>query len=157
MKRIIVNIFSLIFILLLAGCSDTLTPVSDSEVPDVSTQLVRLESPEEFYDISTGFILFGRSTCSTCEVFLPVINSIVSEESVVVYYFDTGFFRENSLMKENELQELFSTYQVLSVPVILRLDNGSVIETFSPTFNEKRDNVNEVQENTRTFLLNFTP
>lgn len=74
-------------------------------------------------------------------------------ENLTVYYFDTGYFRANSLLSESELQEIFSDYQVLSVPIVIKINDGQTVDTYYPKFNEQRDNTEEIQESIRNFLL----
>lgn len=153
----LISFFSMIIcIVLLIGCSNTRFATLETIKTENSTQLAlaKLESAEEFYSISTGFVLFGRSTCSTCEAFFPILYDILAENNCVIYYFDTDYFRENSLMKEKELQELFANYKVLSVPVIIRIENYQVTNSFSPLFNEQRNNTIEVHERVKEFLKN---
>lgn len=86
-------------------------------------------------------------------MFFPILSEILSEEDITVYYFDTGYFRENSILSENELQEIFSDYQVVSVPMMVEVCDGQVVNTYFPKFNEQRNNTAEIRESIRDFIL----
>lgn len=70
-------------------------------------------------------------------------------------YFDTGYFRENDLLSETELQTIFTDYQITSVPMIIVLRKGQLYDSFRPNFNEERDNTIEIRENIKLFIEQY--
>jgi thiol-disulfide isomerase/thioredoxin len=89
-----------------------------------------------FYEITDGFIYFGRPTCPSCELFLPLLTDIANTERVSVAYFNTDYFRENNLIPEEELQNIFSKYQIIKIPMLVKLVSGGVDSAYGAEFNE---------------------
>lgn len=154
-KQIRIIICSLLLIvsmsLISCTCDNVNSNLNSSTVSD--SQIIKIEDADDFFSIKNGFVHFGKETCASCKVFFPILSEILSEEDITVYYFDTGYFRENSILSENELQEIFSDYQVVSVPMMVEVCDGQVVNTYFPKFNEQRNNTAEIRESIRDFIL----
>lgn len=95
-----------------------------------------IEDASTFYNITDGYIYFGRPNCPSCELFLPLLTSVANQETVNVYYFNTNYFRDNALITEDEMAQILETYQVVEVPIIVEIQNGQVIGSYGANFNE---------------------
>ncbi|MDD3393231.1 MAG: thioredoxin family protein [Anaerotignum sp.] len=153
LHRLVVQTIILISTILLTSCTNTGTNTQESNLAEDSTKIERIESADNFFSIDDGFVYFGRETCSTCKSFLPILTEVTSDENIMMNYFDTGYFRENALLSESELQKIFTDYQVSSVPIVIEIRDGQLYDTFTPEFNEQRDNTTEVKESIKTFLM----
>jgi len=60
--------------------------------------IINIENADMFFDITDGFVYFGRDTCPSCELFLPLLMEVAKDENKQVYYFNTGYFRVNNLL-----------------------------------------------------------
>ncbi|AEG61416.1 thioredoxin family protein [Desulforamulus ruminis] len=103
-----------------------------------------------FYEISDGFVYFGRPTCPSCELFKPLLTEVAKEENIQVYYFNTDYFRNNSLLTEAELKEIFEKYQIQQVPILIKLVNGSLDSSFGANFIEEESG--KIKEEIRDFV-----
>jgi thiol-disulfide isomerase/thioredoxin len=140
------------FITILTSCTYTDTSEQESETVKDVGQIVRIESADEFFGIDNGIVYFARENCAYCNSFFPILEEISCTENIMVSYFDTGYFRDNSLLAESELQTIFADYQVFSVPMVLAIRNGQLHDSFSPNFNDQRDNTTEVKDGIQAFL-----
>ena len=152
-KSIVVCALLLLISICLISCTSDSVALDPNYTDPNNSQIIRIESADDFFSIKNGFVHFGKETCASCKVFFPVLSEASSLENLTVYYFDTGYFRENSLLSESELQEIFSDYQVLSVPIVIKISDGQTVDTYYPKFNEQRNNTEEIQESIRNFLL----
>lgn len=161
-KRSLPGIFVPIIILLIAILLTSCTSISahtgvnklENNMIEDYRPLERFESANGFFTVNNGYIYFGRETCSTCKTFLPILTEVVSENNIMMYYFDTGYFREKSLLTESELKKIFNNNKVFSVPIIIELRDGQVYDTFTPEFNVKKDNTADVKGKIEKFLKN---
>jgi len=119
---------------------------------DTFNKVVKIKNVDEFLAIDTGYIHFGRESCSSCRAFMPILSEIANQKNITVYYFDTGYFRENALLTEDELQTFFSEYQVISVPIVIEIRDGQTNDTYVPMFNEERDNTDVVKSTLIDFI-----
>lgn len=100
--------------------------------------------------LNDEYLYFGRPTCPACELFLPLLEEVASEENVKIYYFNTDYFRNNNLVLEDELQNVFKSYQVEQVPLLIELENGKVVGSLNVDFNEEESA--KIKENIRAFI-----
>ena len=117
-----------------------------------SSYIIRIKNADMFFDIVDGFVYFGRDTCPVCYRFMPILFDVVNEEQIQVFYFDTVYFRNHSLLTNDELQSIFADYQITHVPIIIRLTDGQLDSSFTPAFSDDEDNINIVKNSTRDFL-----
>jgi predicted bacteriocin transport accessory protein len=108
------------------------------DVPDVSA----------LYEISDGFVYFGRPSCPSCELFKPILEKAARKEGIRIYYFNSDYFRNNALADEDELQDIFAKYQVIEVPILIRLVNNTVDSSYGANFTlgAKEKISNEIRE-----------
>lgn len=83
---------------------------------------------ELFSSNDTKIIFVGSLTCPHCTAIKPVINSVVKDLNVTVYYL------ELSTMTDEENNEYYSINEFLknnnSVPLVMAVKNNEVIDSF---------------------------
>ncbi|MCL1934781.1 MAG: thioredoxin family protein [Defluviitaleaceae bacterium] len=114
--------------------------------------IIRIENADMFFNITDGFVYFGRDTCPICYRFFPILEEIVNVEQIEVFYFDTDYFRENELLTREELQELFKNYEITHVPIIIRLVDGILYESFTPPSYISEESLILIRNSTNYFL-----
>ncbi|KXG77106.1 hypothetical protein AN619_06360 [Thermotalea metallivorans] len=138
-KIAIVGFFIIVIILV----SFYLKSLSDEYVIDI-------KDANTFYEISDGYVYFGRPTCPSCELFKPLLTEVANKEKVQVYYFNTDYFRDNSLLTEEELREIFEKYKIEQVPILIKLVNGSLDSSFGANFVENE--AEKIKKEIRDFI-----
>ena len=83
---------------------------------------------ELFSSNDTKSIFVGSLTCPHCTAIKPVINSVVKDLNVTVYYL------ELSTMTDEENKEYYSINEFLknnnSIPLVMAVKNNEVIDSF---------------------------
>lgn len=83
---------------------------------------------ELFSSNDTKIIFVGSLTCPHCTAIKPVINSVVKDLNVTVYYL------ELSTMTDEENNEYYSINEFLknnnSIPLVMAVKNNKVIDSF---------------------------
>ena len=83
---------------------------------------------EVFSSNDTKIIFVGSLTCPHCTAIKPVINSVVKDLNVTVYYL------ELSTMTDEENKEYYSINEFLknnnSIPLVMAVKNNEVIDSF---------------------------
>lgn len=83
---------------------------------------------ELFSSNDTKIIFVGSLTCPHCTAIKPVINSVVKDLNVIVYYL------ELSTMTDEENNEYYSINEFLknnnSIPLVMAVKNNEVIDSF---------------------------
>ena len=96
--------------------------ISNLTVIDVSTM------KELFSSNDTKIIFVGSLTCPHCTAIKPVINSVVKDLNVTVYYL------ELSTMTDEENTEYYNINEFLknnnSIPLVMAVKNNEVIDSF---------------------------
>lgn len=96
--------------------------ISNLTVIDVS------KMKELFSSNDTKIIFVGSLTCPHCTAIKPVINSVVKNLNVTVYYL------ELSTMTDEENTEYYSINEFLknnnSIPLVMAVKNNEVIDSF---------------------------
>ena len=96
--------------------------ISNLTVIDVS------KMKELFSSNDTKIIFVGSLTCPHCTAIKPVINSVVKNLNVTVYYL------ELSTMTDEENKEYYSINEFLknnnSIPLVMAVKNNEVIDSF---------------------------
>ena len=96
--------------------------ISNLTVIDVS------KMKELFSSNDTKIIFVGSLTCPHCTAIKPVINSVVKDLNVTVYYL------ELSTMTDEENKEYYSINEFLknnnSIPLVMAVKNNEVIDSF---------------------------
>lgn len=103
--------------------------ISNLTVIDVS------KMKELFSSNDTKIIFVGSLTCPHCTAIKPVINSVVKDLNVTVYYL------ELSTMTDEENNEYYSINEFLknnnSIPLVMAVKNNEVIDSFVGEKNSK--------------------
>lgn len=103
--------------------------ISNLTVIDVS------KMKELFSSNDTKIIFVGSLTCPHCTAIKPVINSVVKDLNVTVYYL------ELSTMTDEENKEYYSINEFLknnnSIPLVMAVKNNEVIDSFVGEKNNK--------------------
>lgn len=115
--------------------------------------LVDINGITTFNQISDGFVYFGRPTCSSCESFEPMLKEVVKEEKIQVYYFNIEYFRANSSLPEKELQEFFKKYKITQIPMLIKLEKGSLTSNFDASVLLEKNSEN-IKEQVRDYIKN---
>lgn len=96
--------------------------ISNLTVIDVS------KMKELFSSNDTKIIFVGSLTCPHCTAIKPVINSVVKDLNVTVYYL------ELSTMTDEENTEYYSINEFLknnnSIPLVMAVKNNEIIDSF---------------------------
>lgn len=83
---------------------------------------------ELFSSNDTKIIFVGSLTCPHCTAIKPVINSVVKDLNVTVYYL------ELSTMTDEENNEYYSINEFLknnnSIPLVMAVKNNEVVDSF---------------------------
>lgn len=83
---------------------------------------------ELFSSNDTKIIFVGSLTCPHCTAIKPVVNSVVKDLNVTVYYL------ELSTMTDEENKEYYSINEFLknnnSIPLVMAVKNNEVIDSF---------------------------
>lgn len=83
---------------------------------------------ELFSSNDTKIIFVGSLTCPHCTAIKPIINSVVKDLNVTVYYL------ELSTMTDEENNEYYSINEFLknnnSIPLVMAVKNNEVIDSF---------------------------
>jgi predicted bacteriocin transport accessory protein len=117
---------------------------------DIDAQyFINISDYEEFSRINDGIIYFGRDSCPECAKFTPILKEIAIEQKIDIYYFNTDYFRQNSILSEDELQTIFNEYHVTNVPILIGIKHGGFNSLFSVTLNE---NVESMKETVRNYI-----
>ena len=117
--------------------------------------LKEINSINSFKELSNEFVYFGRPSCVKCEIFEPILNEVLREEKKEIYYFNIDFFRNNLLLTEDDLNELFEKYKIIEIPTIIKLDYDNNLESlFSISINDLDDNnKNYLKDKISEFIL----
>jgi len=126
--------YSIVFLLVLAGCQ----PVSDSG------SIVPITSIDHLYDVigrdEVSYVYFGRPTCPDCEDFMIILEDFVSENKILVYYFNT-----DDLRNEAEYEDIIEVFEVTWVPALYKVQQNAIIDKFPLLFERDPSDV-EVDE-----------
>lgn len=87
------------------------------------------------------YVYFGRPTCIDCKNFEPYLLDVLSENNIEVYYFNTDYWRDRE-----GTQDIFSKYEIDSVPQIISIDSEGNISRYY--FDEDSD----VKDSIKQFL-----
>jgi len=73
--------------------------------------LVGIESIDHLYEVldedEVSFVYFGRPTCPDCQDFIVILEEVIEENSLTVYYFNTDAMRD-----EEEYDEVIDIFHV---------------------------------------------
>lgn len=111
--------------------------------------LVSIDSIDEFYSIQNGYIYFGKDSCKQCRLFKPILENTIKNQTNTVYYFDTDFFRKELHVSESELQNIFDTYEIVGVPIVIQIKESHLesVIYFADMENSDAENVQTQLEN----------
>lgn len=74
----------------------------------------------------TSFFLYtGRVTCQWCRKMVPILNSVIKEKNITMYYLDS-----ESTDKDLNLSAFRKKYSIDTVPSIIYFKNGEVYLVF---------------------------
>lgn len=102
-----------------------------------SDYIEEINDIETFQNLTDEFVYFGRPTCVSCKLFLPLLSDIAKQEKVTVYYFNTDYFKSDGVLAGGEFQRILEQYQVEEVPMLMKLHSGEVESAFGGNFTEK--------------------
>jgi predicted bacteriocin transport accessory protein len=102
-----------------------------------SDYIEEINDIETFQSLTDEFIYFGRPTCVSCKLFLPLLSDIAKQEKITVYYFNTDHFKSEGVLADGEFQRILEQYQVEEVPMLIKLSGSEVESAFGGNFTEK--------------------
>ncbi|MET1180507.1 thioredoxin family protein [Peribacillus simplex] len=94
-----------------------------------SAALISLDTPklEKYIKEKENFwVYIGRPTCDECDKFSPVLNEVLKENNIQVYYYNTDKEREEN---EKEMVNQINKLGVKTVPTMINFKKGKVIKT----------------------------
>lgn len=140
-KKLIIVMFFLVLILLINYYINSLN----------KQYIINIKDMTIFKELSNEFIYFGRPTYPNCEQFKLLLEEVVKEENKQVYYFDIDYFRNNSIINDNELNEIFEKYSINEIPAIIKLKDDLLDGLFSGNIlNEEK--TDKIKEEVREFI-----
>ena len=142
-------------ILLLVGCQKRKTVDYDQPSGTVSNMSGYGIENGDFYDISvikllevfdtgkTVIVYIGRDNCEWCLALIPVLDEIIKEKDMKVYYLDILSQSEEDLAKIDEVAELCRDYvekdsdgkPILRAPSLLYIQEGKLVNFHEGTVN----------------------
>lgn len=135
---------------LISQISETSKVNQESKIENIDEEkgLVNLLDAYAIYDMESEIVYFGKDTCGTCQEFQPLLEQIIGEKDLKVYYFNTNYFRENTDISEDDLQKIFDDFTVNAVPAIYEIRNGKVFRSvqISSYYNMGEDAMKEAAE-----------
>lgn len=108
---VMVSIF-MVF-LITSNNSSTLTDIDSDQL----TNLLDEESELQY-------LYIGRPTCPICVEFQPILEEVIQEEEIDVYYYNTDVAREEN---SSILSEMMENLDVTSVPTLMAIENGTEV------------------------------
>lgn len=76
----------------------------------------------------TGYIYIGRDSCPHCREFRPVLEDVVKENNLSVFYYDLD--KEKSIDTKNLVIDKLN---LEFVPIVFKFENGHVVDSLSGT------------------------
>lgn len=76
---------------------------------------------------SKSYLYVGRPTCPDCREFVPLLNKVVDEEEVEIYYLNTDDYKGTEEGK-TKLSEVLLEYGISEIPVLSYFEDGSYVK-----------------------------
>lgn len=67
----------------------------------------------------------GRPTCPICVEFPPILEEVIEEDQIDVYYYNTDTAREADA---SVLSEMMERLDVTGVPTLMAIENGTEVD-----------------------------
>lgn len=83
---------------------------------------------ELFSSNDTKIIFVGSLTCPHCTAIKPVINSVVKDLNVTVYYLELSTMTDEENNEYNSINEFLKNNN--SIPLVMAVKNNEVIDSF---------------------------
>lgn len=93
----------------------------------------------------TGFVYVKRDDCTQCIELNEYINDIIADTDIIIYYYSTSQDRDKN---PDEMYKLLESINVVSVPVLLKIENGNITNSF--TFEDKEQIANLIKSEIAT-------
>ncbi|MCU7208235.1 MULTISPECIES: thioredoxin family protein [Bacillota] len=94
-------------------------------------------------DNLTGFVYFGRDTCSNCLNFNGLLGSLLLEyNQLIIYKFDTDVWRNHE-----KFNNILKKYNISEIPTLINIKKDGSYHTF------KHESTDNLKENLTNFLL----
>ena len=109
---------------ILSRAKSELEKISDEEKKDftnldVDAYLNMLNNEETF------FLLIGRSGCEYCQIGEPILQNIMYNYNLDIYYISTDDFTKDGYEKLTNSNELFSSF---STPLLISISSGVLVD-----------------------------
>ena len=87
--------------------------------------LVDSETVVSFLNENGGikFLYVGRPTCENCQEYQPIVEAVINEIDVEVFYYNTDDNREDEIF-----DEIIEQLDLVAVPTIIKIKNGKVVD-----------------------------
>lgn len=82
---------------------------------------------EHYSNTETSLVLVARPTCSYCQIAEPILQNIMYEEKITIYYLNTDNFDEEA--KDKFINSDESLKNGFGTPMLYLLGNNSIIDT----------------------------
>ena len=152
MKKLLIVLMAVV---ILSGCqkrktidyqqpSGTVSDMSGYGIEDGNFYDISISETLSFFDTDTTTIIYlGRDNCDWCLELIPVLDEIINEKEMKVYYLDILAQGEDELARLSELAERCRDYveideegdPVLRAPSILYIREGKLIMFHEGTVN----------------------
>lgn len=80
----------------------------------------------------TAYLYFGRDNCPYCQEFQPLLDEAITETGTEVYHYDT-----DDHAGEDDFQTILDTNEVVTVPKLVKLEGGEVVDSVDHTHSQK--------------------
>lgn len=107
---------------------------------DLDTYLNMVSSNENY------IIFIGRETCHYCQEFYPIVDNVVKEYNVPIYYLDTDTFKDNNEWSKFTSSESFYTEKEWGTPLTIYLSKGKIVD-YNNGYVEQEKLVSFLQKN----------
>ncbi len=98
-------------------------------------EFTKIDNAFGIYDISDGYVYFGRDNCPVCNIFAPVLDEVALEMDAPILYYDTEDFKSY-----DDFGLLMDEYEVEEVPYLIYIDNGLITKSYQySTFGSNYD------------------
>lgn len=105
--------------------------------------IIQIKSLNQLESINTNnknFLYFGRPSCPSCKIFLPILEIISKDYNEEIFYFNSDYFRNETNVTDEQLLEIFDKYEVQSIPLISYIKNDITENAFGAVFNLNESN-----------------
>lgn len=114
------------FAFILSGCDSNETERTEQQ--GLETNFIEIDN-QRFTTIlesdNSYFIYIGRPTCPICRELEPILENVLSNIDMTLYYYNTDEARQENY---EIMVLLLDSLEIMSVPTIIYINNGEIVE-----------------------------